>query len=66
MPVDTRELAQWRIARIKSTAAFDEAVEAGWVDRATLDKMIVAWEKWGEDPDAFYVLPWCEVVGWKE
>jgi ubiquinone/menaquinone biosynthesis C-methylase UbiE len=65
-PVDTRELAQWQIARIKNTAAFDEAVEAGWVDRATLDKMIVAWEKWGENPDAFYAHPKCLVVGWKE
>ena len=65
-PVDTRELAQWQIARIKATAAIDEAVEVGWIDRAMLDKMIVAWEKWGEDPDAFYAHPKCQVVGWKE
>jgi hypothetical protein len=65
-PVDTWELAQWQTASIKSTAAYDEAVVAGWVDQATLDKMVAAWEKWGEDPDAFYAHPRCEVVGWKE
>jgi ubiquinone/menaquinone biosynthesis C-methylase UbiE len=65
-PEDTRELAQSQIARIKSTAAFDEAVEAGWVDRARLDEMIAAWRKWGEDPDAFCADARCEVVGWKE
>jgi ubiquinone/menaquinone biosynthesis C-methylase UbiE len=65
-PEDTRELAQSQIARIKSTAAFDEAVEAGWVDRARLDEMIAAWRNWGEDPDAFCADARCEVVGWKE
>jgi ubiquinone/menaquinone biosynthesis C-methylase UbiE len=65
-PEDTRELAQSQIARIKSTAAFDEAVEAGWVDQARLDEMIAAWRNWGEDPDAFCADARCEVVGWKE
>jgi hypothetical protein len=54
------------MARIKSTAAYDEAVAAGWVDRATLDRMIAGWRQWGEDPDAFYARARCEVVGWKE
>jgi ubiquinone/menaquinone biosynthesis C-methylase UbiE len=65
-PADTRELAQSRIDRIKSTPAFDEAVAAGWVDRATLDNIIAAWRNWGEDPDSFCAHSRCEAVGWKE
>jgi ubiquinone/menaquinone biosynthesis C-methylase UbiE len=65
-PADTRVLAQSWIARIESTVAFNEAVAAGRVERATLDNMIAVWREWGEDPDAFYANSMCEVVGWKE
>ena len=64
-PGETRELAQSQIARIKSTPAFDKAVEAGLVDRTALEKIIAAWEKWGEDPDAFCADARCEAVAWK-
>jgi ubiquinone/menaquinone biosynthesis C-methylase UbiE len=66
IPAETRSLAQSRMARIESDAAFAAAVEAGWVERATLKKMVAAWGQWGEDPDAFCTDPRCEAVGWKE
>jgi ubiquinone/menaquinone biosynthesis C-methylase UbiE len=62
---ETRALALAQIARIKSTPAFDEAVEAGWVDRPGLETMMAAWQEWGEHPDAFHAMAMCEVVGWK-
>ena len=65
-PADTHAEAQSRIARIESRPAFEDAVAEGWVERATLEKMITAWEKWGEDPDAFCADAKCEAVGWKE
>ena len=62
---ETRALALSQIARIKSTSSFDEAIEAGWVDRPALEKMMAAWQGWGEHPDAFHAISMCEVVGWK-
>jgi len=62
---ETRAFALAQIARIKSTPAFHEAIDAGWVDQPTLEKMMVAWQEWGEHPDAFHALAMCEVVGWK-
>lgn len=42
------------------------AMELGWADRATLEAMVTAWQRWGERPDAHMIRVWCEVVGWKE
>ncbi len=53
------------MARIRSTPAFDEAVAAGWIDRATLNTMLAAWQQWAEHPDAFCAMALCEAVGWK-
>jgi hypothetical protein len=62
---ETRAFARAQIARIQSTPAFTEAIDAGWVDQPTLEKMMAAWQEWGEHPDAFHALAMCEVVGWK-
>jgi hypothetical protein len=58
-------LARAEIARIETTQAFDEAMAAGWIDRAMLATMCAAWEHWATHPDAFYALSLCEAVGWK-
>jgi ubiquinone/menaquinone biosynthesis C-methylase UbiE len=59
-------VARSEIARIKTTQAFDEAIEAGWTTRATLEQMMAAWQRWAGHPDAFYAVALCEAVGWKE
>jgi len=65
-PEATRALAQLRIARLENTPTYVEAVAAGLVDQATLDRMIAELRQWGEDPDAFCADAKCEAVGWKE
>lgn len=44
----------------------DQAIELGWMDRAEIDKIKVAWQEWGENPNAFWARSWCEAVGWKD
>jgi hypothetical protein len=43
----------------------DEAVELGWTDDATIEKIRAAYREWGEIPDAFLAWSMCHVVGWK-
>ena len=62
---EVEALARSEIGRIKTTRAFDEAMEAGWIDRATLDTMMAAWRHWAGRPDAFCAMSLCEAVGWK-
>jgi ubiquinone/menaquinone biosynthesis C-methylase UbiE len=57
--------AQSESERIATTPAFDAAIAAGWIDRATLDTMRAAWQRWAKHPDAFYAMALCEAVGWK-
>jgi ubiquinone/menaquinone biosynthesis C-methylase UbiE len=64
-PAEVEALARAEIARIETTQAFDEAMAAGWIDRAMLATMCAAWEHWATHPDAFYALSLCEAVGWK-
>jgi hypothetical protein len=56
---------RFEIDRITTTPAFDAAIEAGWIDRATLDTMRAAWQHWAGHPDAFCALSLCEALGWK-
>jgi hypothetical protein len=65
-PAATGALALSHIARLKSAPAFEDAAEAGWVDRPTLERMLAAWQTWGEHPEAFCAMPMGEAVGWKE
>jgi hypothetical protein len=40
-------------------------VELGWTDWETLDKIALAVQARGQDPDAFTFIAWCEAVAWK-
>jgi len=42
----------------------ETAVGRGWADQATLDAMIGELHAWGEQPDAFFGVLTCSVVGW--
>jgi ubiquinone/menaquinone biosynthesis C-methylase UbiE len=44
----------------------DQIIETGWADRAELEAIANTWQRWGESPDAFMALAFCEAVGWKE
>ena len=44
---------------------FDEAIERGWVDRPTLERVGANMRQWSEHPDAFLALGSCKAVGRK-
>lgn len=39
------------------------AADAG-SDRAEAEALLAAWRAWGESPDAFFAMSFCEGVGW--
>ena len=39
--------------------------ELGLANAGDLTEMSMAWEKWADNPDAFFADAWCEAVGWK-
>jgi pimeloyl-ACP methyl ester carboxylesterase len=54
-------------ARIRSLNGIsEEMINLGWSTREEINDMVSALEEWGEHPDAFLMIPWCEAVGWKE
>ena len=40
------------------------ALAQGWADRAQLDAIEAELRAWGERPDAFSVLVFCQAIGW--
>lgn len=53
------------VAWMENLPLFDEAIELGWVDRPTLDKMGDDMKKWAEHPDAFLANGRCKAIGRK-
>ena len=41
-------------------------IDLGWTDRSELERIIAAWQKWGEHPGAFMANATVTAVGWKE
>ena len=40
------------------------AVAQGWMDRAAVDAVAAEIDAWGQRPDAFSAMTWCQAVGW--
>ncbi len=53
------------VAWMDNLPLFDEAIELGWVDRATLDRMGAEMRRWSEHPEAFLALGRCRALGRK-
>ena len=53
------------IAWMENLPLFDEAVELGWVDRTTLDKMKKEMKQWSALPNAFLAKGRCVAIGQK-
>ncbi|MDH3601026.1 MAG: methyltransferase domain-containing protein [Candidatus Tectomicrobia bacterium] len=51
------------IAWMENLPLFDEAIELGWIDRPTLERMGANMRQWSEHPDAFLALGSCRAVG---
>ena len=53
-----------RIAAFYKTLSMRTPLAEGWVTQVTVDAMMAAFDTWAERPDAFYVVTFCEAVGW--
>jgi ubiquinone/menaquinone biosynthesis C-methylase UbiE len=60
---ETRRMAESEIVRLRE-AVGKVALEQGWITHPELDAMAQALMAWGEDPDAFLMLPIPCAVGW--
>ena len=48
------------------SAIAQQMMDLGWTDRAELDRIIAAWQKWSEHPGAFMANATVTAIGWKE
>ncbi len=44
----------------------ETAIQHGWADQAQMDTAARALKDWGDHPDAFMSIVWCEAVGWRD
>lgn len=62
-PEATKSFGETAAGFIESFAK--TATQLGWTDRNMIEQIKQEWLDWGKNPDAFYMLPYCESVGWK-
>jgi hypothetical protein len=66
-PEETRLLAQeFEQALSPGNPVIDDALDRGWIGAADIEQMKAAWLAWGEHPDAFRAVIWCEAIGWTD
>jgi len=61
-PESTRKMGEM-MADYMSTH-LETAIQLNWVDAATVKTLTDEWRSWGEHPDAFFGVLFCEAVGW--
>jgi ubiquinone/menaquinone biosynthesis C-methylase UbiE len=42
------------------------AIDQGWANANEMKELELASKQWGEDPDAFDAIIWCEAIGWRK
>lgn len=57
---EVRSLAESALAGLNRNRSADK----GESDRAETEALIAVWRIWGESPDAFFAMSFCEGVGW--
>ena len=65
----SERVGEWAeyIARLLEIPEFtSQVITSGWSDPNTLEQLRQGVRKWGQHPDAFFALAWCEAIGWKE
>jgi ubiquinone/menaquinone biosynthesis C-methylase UbiE len=62
----TRQLATTFSDLLSEADYIRKVVDLGLAERAELARISQAWQAWGEHPDAFLAVAYCEVVAWKD
>ncbi len=55
----------WYIDWVQNLPLFEEAVELGWIDRPSLERMCADMREWGKRPDGFMAVGRCSAIGRK-
>ncbi|MCH8063439.1 MAG: methyltransferase domain-containing protein [Chloroflexi bacterium] len=50
---------------IENLPLFEQAVDLGWIDRPSLERMCAEMKEWGDRPDAFMAVARCTAIGRK-
>ena len=62
----TRRFGQIVALRLEEPDFVNRAKSRDIADEAKLKKLRASLRRWGNDPDAFFAIIWCEAVGWKK
>jgi ubiquinone/menaquinone biosynthesis C-methylase UbiE len=62
----TRQTSADLLRNFSAAPWVDDVIEWGWIDPQTVDQVKAAVKEWGENPDAFFSVTWCEALGWAE
>jgi ubiquinone/menaquinone biosynthesis C-methylase UbiE len=61
-PAETRGVGKFTAQLLRQPHMSGPLVSSRWTSKAELDEMCAAFEKWGDEPDAFYARARCETV----
>jgi ubiquinone/menaquinone biosynthesis C-methylase UbiE len=63
-PESTRKMGEMMADYMRTH--LETAIQLNWVDKTTVETLTAEWRSWGEHPDAFFGVLFCEAVGWVE
>lgn len=61
---EVRGLAESGIAGLLASLRRNQATTDGGPDQTEVEAVAAAWRAWGESPDAFFAMSFCEGLGW--
>jgi ubiquinone/menaquinone biosynthesis C-methylase UbiE len=63
---ETRQLAEEAVLAATQSDTIADALARGFTNPEEVAGFGDRWRAWGDDPDAFYAVTWCEAIGWVE
>ena len=63
-PDRVRAFASDRAAECRDSELHAAVTRYGIASTEELLDLAAAWEKWGDDPSAFFAFAWCRVLAW--
>lgn len=61
---EVRGVAESAAAGLSKGQSREQTGESGGPDRAEVEAVAAAWRAWGESPDSFFAMSFCEGLGW--